>query len=266
MNSTTADSKIVMRIGQGALSVAALDASSHILDYAVHNMKSGISTAANLREAFNNVSLLSRTYARADVMLSSPTMLIPYDEFHEEEAATLYDHTFSGYDRSAKICSRMSDLSAVAVCSVEKDVQTVIADHFENVRLLPVCLPVWQHLHQQGHEQTRQRLYAYFHDSMMDVFCFSQHRLKFCNAFHTTQAQDALYFLLYAFSQLGLKGERDAISVIGSMPQKKWLIERLRTYVVEVAAPEAKDTGLPEMLRWPSVPYDMQVFINQSSR
>ena len=266
MNSTPIDNSIIIRIGQASLSVAALDASSQIIDYAVHSMKSGISTAANLREAFKSVSLLSMTYARADVMLTSPTMLIPLDEFHEEEAATLYDHTFSGYDRTVKICCQMSDLNAVAVCSVDKDVQTVISDHFENARLLPVCLPVWQHLHQQGYEQTRQRLYAYFHDSMMDVFCFSQHRFKFCNAFHTTQAQDALYFLLYAFSQLGLKGERDAISVIGSMPQKKWLIERLKTYVADVSAPEAKDTALPQLLRWPSMPYDMQVFINQSSR
>jgi hypothetical protein len=266
MNTTTADSRIVMRIGQGSLSLAALDTSSRIIDYAAHNMKSGISTAANLREAFKSVSLLAMTYGWADVMLASPTMLIPHDEFHEEEAATMYDHTFSGYERSVKICNPMNDLNAVAVCSVDKDVQTVIGDHFQNARLLPVCLPVWQHLHQQGYEQTRQRLYAYFHDSMMDVFCFSQHRFKFCNAFQTTQAQDALYFLLYAFSQLGLKGERDAISVIGGMPQKKWLIERLRTYVAEVSAPEAKDTGLPEMLRWPSVPYDMQVFINQSTR
>ena len=68
------------------------------------------------------------------------------------------------------------------------------------------------------------------------------------------------------FRQLGMKGERDSISVIGNIPQKKWLIERMRTYVGEVSAPDAKETGLPEQLRFPSIPYDMQVLISQISQ
>lgn len=266
MISTSNNNRVIIRIGQGVLSVVALNASSQITDYASVNMKSGVSAAANLREAFKNIDLLKQPYDHADVMLSMPTMLIPADEFHSEDASVLYDHTFNGYDRCIKSSYAIPELHVVAVFSIDKDVKTVMDDHFAESHYVPVCIPVWKHLYSLSYGKPRQKLYGYFHDGEMYVFCFHQNRFKFNNAFHTSQVHDALYFLLYTFSQLGLKGERDAICIIGSVPQKKWLLDRIRTYVGEVSAPDAKDTGLPDQLRWPSIPYDMQTFINQISR
>lgn len=263
---TLINSKIIIRIGQGALSVATLHAPSSISDYEAYSMKSGISSAANLREAFKETELLKKTYDHAEIMLVTPTMLVPADEYRADDADVIYDHTFSGLSRSVKLSQTLPGLHAVAVFSIDKDLKTVFDDHFDRVRFVPVSLPVWQYFHLQDHGMSRQRLYGYFHDGQMDVFCFHQSRFKYSNTFQTSQAHDALYFLLYTFRQLGMKGERDSISVIGNIPQKKWLIERMRTYVGEVSAPDAKETGLPEQLRFPSIPYDMQVLISQISQ
>ena len=64
------------------------------VEYEPYDTRSGISDAANLREALKTSPLLSRPYDRTEVLLDTPLLLIPLDEFQEEEMAALYGHTF----------------------------------------------------------------------------------------------------------------------------------------------------------------------------
>ena len=78
---------------------------------------------------------------------------------------------------------------------------------------------------------TKAKLYCYFHDQRMDVFCYGQNRFKFCNAFDGRDAHDALYYLLSVWKQLGMKVGHDEIFLVGDIPEQQWLIEELKKYV-----------------------------------
>ena len=52
----------------------------------------------------------------------------------------------------------------------------------------------------------RSKLYGYFHDQRLEVISFQQNRFKFHNTFDAQRRADSLYFLLYTFRQLGMKG------------------------------------------------------------
>lgn len=227
--------RLIFRISRHSLSFSVVDnAAESQLAFEPYVIKSGISLAANLREAFVESDLLMRGYQRAQVMVDSPVMMIPVDEFNEETAEALYHHTFVGQDDCTVLHAILPDLNAVAVFSINKDLKLVITDHFADVRFYPVSQPVWSYLHKRSFTGGYRKLYAHFHDKKVDVFCFKQNRFKFINTFDVVGAQDAVYFVLYVWKLLALDVEKDELHVVGSVPQREWLVDALKRYLQKV--------------------------------
>ena len=268
MQTTTNESplkgeSLIIRIGIDTLSLAVVgNAASSLMAYEQTQMKSGLTAAANLREAFHSSKLLQQSYATAYIMTDTPTMLIPLDEYKSNGAATLYGHTFTGSEQQLKISCALLDLKAVALFSIDRDLKAVIDEHFSDKHYLPICFPLWRHLNQHNHSRGRQRLYGYMHGDKIEVFRFNQNRFKFCNSFAVTQAQDALYYLLYVFRQLAMDATRDEIYLLGDIPRKKWLTDNLHEYVKNVVPADATDIGITPSQRWQQIPLDMLAIIN----
>lgn len=224
--------RLTFRVSQHSLSFSVIDNSTESqLAFEPYILKSGISLAANLREAFEESDLLSYGYQRAQVMVDSPVLMIPIDEFDESAIEILYHHTFIGHGDSAVLHAILPNLNAVAVFSMNKDLKLVITDHFNDVRFHPMLQPVWSYLHKRSFTGAYQKLYAYFHDKKVDVFCFQHNRFKFCNTFNAASAQDAIYFLLYAWKLLALDTEKDELHIAGDVPERKWLTDNLHRYL-----------------------------------
>ena len=66
--------------------------------------------AANLREALRTVPMLSESYGRVLVMVDSPVLQVPADEFKEDLAETYYNHSFTSQQQQKvlyTVCSRV---------------------------------------------------------------------------------------------------------------------------------------------------------------
>ena len=253
---------LIIRIGIDTLSLAVVgETASSLVSFEQTPLKSGLSAAANLIESFRSNELLQKKYATVYIMVDTPTMLIPSDEYKANEAAMLYDHTFTDNEQQLKISCSLPELHVVAIFSIDRDLKTVIDEHFSDKHFLPICLPLWRHLNQRGNSHGRQRLYGYMHGDRLEIFRFNQNRFKFCNSFAASQAQDALYFLLYVFCQLTMDATRDEIYVIGDIPRKKWLTDQLHEYVKNIVPTDATDLGIDQSQRWQQIPLDMMAMI-----
>ena len=193
-------------------------------------VKSGISMAANLREAFKT---FSREFdlPTARVLINTPVLMVPIEQFQEADATTLYLHSFPRSEKDAVKFNVLPSLNAVCVYCINKDLQMVLTDRFNDVQLMHTMIPVWTYLHQRSFTGHRSKMYGYFHDKQLDIFSFQQNRFKFCNSFETTQAHDFLYFLLYVWKQLNLKPEHDEIHILGDIPEQEWLLDEMRKYL-----------------------------------
>jgi hypothetical protein len=231
------------------------------IEYVPYVVKSGVSLAANLREAFKTVDLLSRAPGRVRVLIDSPVLLVPVEIFDEDEAETYHVHAFPRREQDAIFFNVLPDLNAVAVFSMNKDLKLVIDDHFPTVKLVAAISPVWRHLHQRSFIGTRLKLYGYFHERRLEVFSFQQNRFKFCNSFDAAHAHDSLYFLLYVWNQLQLSPLYDELHIVGDVPDSEQLLEELRKYVQKVYLinPSA-DFNRPSVTSIKGMPYDLQTF------
>ena len=244
LSSPSTERVLEVRIGRGTLVLIATEPGSRPTPPIQVEMKDGASVSSHLRDMFKSEKLLSGVFDNAVVLADAPTMLVPEDEFEESDADQLFNHTFTGHERDVKCHTPLEHLHAIALFAIEKDIQTVLSDHARRCTYLPVCLPVWEH-YGRSSSITRQRLHGYFHDGKIDIFSTSGNRFKFCNAFSATHSHDTLYYLLNAFTQLGLKPSRDEVVLLGSVAHQQWIADHLGKYVEHIVVEPLPDKTLP---------------------
>ena len=267
-----ASQNLAIRIDQHSMAFAVTDpTAANGLVYEPYQVKNGMSVAANLRKAFMESELLQGDYSQVEVFIDTAVLMVPIDEFHEEDIETVYHYTFYGEKREMRNDERvtfyeLTDVNAVAVFAVNKDLQLVIEDHFANTTFIPLAQPVWNHLHRRSFTGTRHKLYAFFHDKKMELFCFTGNRFRYVNTFQTERAHDALYFILYVWKQLGLNNENDELHLAGNLPKEEWLTNRLRLYLQRafVIDPTAEFNRTADDIK--DIPYDLLAWESRENR
>jgi hypothetical protein len=232
------------------------------IEYEPYVVKSGVSMAANLREAFKSSDLLLQAPPRVRVSLDSDVLMVPVEMFDEATMEQMHNHAFPRNEQDAIYYNVLPDLNAVAVFSMNKDLRLVLDDHFKDVRLVSAIQPVWRHLHQRSFTGIRPKLYAYFHEKRLELFSFQQNRFKFCNSFDASRSKDALFFIFYVWKQLQLNPEFDELHLVGDIPDEEQVLEELRQFLqkVYVINPSVEFNQHP-VTAISGVPFDLQTLI-----
>jgi hypothetical protein len=257
--------KLIMRIGRNTLSFALPDPTDkdRPLRYEPYVVKGGISMAANLREALKSATLPSERVRRVQVVLDTPSMLVPIEQFEEDTINELYAYTFAPSEEQRKVLFNvLPDLKAVCLFPVNKDLYGVISDHYDDVQFVHALAPVWRHSHQRSFTGNFNKLYATFVGRQLCLFTFQQNRFKFCNTFDATQVNDALYFIIYVWKQLRLDALRDELHLSGELPDAEVLTNELRQYLQKVyVSNPAAEFGPSPVTKVKGMPYDLMTLI-----
>lgn len=227
--------RMTIRVANGSLAFAIPDANvDSQIAFQQYVTKSGVSMAANLREAFKTVELLQTPTKRARVLVDSPSLVVPVDEYKERDSEALYKHSFPYAEGCAVVSNVLPDLSSVALFALNRDLKLVVEDHYQDVNYVYLMRPVWDYLHHRSFIGNRRKLYAYFHDGVLELFSFERNHFVFCNRYDTRHMKDAVYFILFVWKQLALDQMYDELFLVGDMPQKEELVATLKTYVSTV--------------------------------
>lgn len=235
--------ELTISIGRGTLSFSSTRPGdgARTISHEPYVVKSGISMAANLREAFRTSALLAANYRQARVEVDTPVLLVPAQVYDQATSPELFAYTFPRQAHHAVLSQPVDELGVVVLFGLNKDLKQVIEDRFQQVCFVNALTDVWLQLHRHSLAGVRSRLYAYFHAGWLDIFSFSKKRFKFANQFEAANADDALYYLLYVWKQLMLKPEHDELFLLGKLPRptddnagEEWLTDELRRYVGRV--------------------------------
>ena len=211
--------RLIIRISRDGIALSTSDEGQ--VRYERYPMNTGISLAANMREALRTQLLLQDDYERVMVLIDSPVLCVPVAEFREEERDQLYHYSFTRQDQQTVVHAILPDLNAVAVFAVQKDLRQVLADRFGRVTWQPLMSAVWRHMYQKSFTGPHAKLYCYFHDRKVEVFSFEHNRFKFQNAYAVTTVDDALYYVLFVWKQLGMDPQNDELHLAGQTDEMK---------------------------------------------
>ena len=234
------------------------------ISYEPYVVKSSMSMAANLREAFLESPLLQGNFQRAQLLLDSPVLLMPLEEFNEQDVAPLFHYTFLGYENEELLNTVLPAQKTVAIYPINKDLKLVLTDHFQDLRIMPLMQPGWSPVYKRSFIGMRKKLFAYFRGTQMDAFCFTQNRFRFANSFEISNESDAVYFLLHIWKTLGYNIHDDEMHLMGEFNNREQLIKELKDYVknVFVINPSAEFNRAP-ITQIKGIPLDlMTLYIN----
>jgi len=269
LNHTKPNSRITIRVGRGTLSFSMPNNDGKV-DFEPFIVKSGISMAANLREAFKTSDFLTNAPERARVFIDADVLMIPVDLFDEQQMEDLFFHSFPSRGQEMAFHQDLPDLNAVVVSSINKDLKMVLDDHFREVILLSAISPVWQHLYQRSFSGSYRKLYGYFHERRLEVFSFQQYRFKFLNSFDVKHLNDAVFYLLSVWKYLQLEPQNDELHLVGNLFQdtsssvtqeREEMLKELRRFLAKVYTinPSA-DFNRAYVTTLKNMPYDLQTF------
>ena len=153
---------MIIRIGRNTLSFTMPNLSDNERPY-IHEpytVKGGISMAANLREAFKTADLMAIDTRRAQVLIDTPSMLVPVEQFEEDSIVTIFNHTFpSGEEQRTILYNVLPNLKSVCLFAINRDLRGVLCDKFDDVVFIQSMTPVWRYLHQRSFTGHRNKLY-----------------------------------------------------------------------------------------------------------
>ncbi len=264
---STGKQRLTIRLSRNSLSFSAFipgTEEENPIRFEPWVVRSGISMAANLREALKGAQLPAMGFTKARVMTDMPVLMMPVEQFDEKTMAQEYHYTYPQTEQETVLFNVLPDLNAVAVFAMNRDLKLVIDDRFEDVQYIAALTPVWRQLHQRSFTGQRYKLYGYFHDKKVDVFTYQQNRFKFCNQFDTSHAHDALYFLLYVWRQLMFDVEKDEMHLVGDIPEQEWLVDELKKYIrrAYVINPSADFNRAPAT-QVKGMPYDLMTLFTK---
>lgn len=227
------EGRLTIRVGQESLAFACKNDDGKIA-YTPYKTKKGISMAANLREAMKDDSLRLGTWKKVQVLLDSPTIMVPIDEYDERNKEILYRYSVTGQENCAVLATILPTVNAVAIYSLNKDLRLVLTDNFSDIKIHPLCASLWQYLQRRNSGGTNEKLYAYSHDGKIELCSFRKSRFRFCNSFNASAANDEAYYILAAWQQLGMNAKKDDIFLIGDFNDVDKLTEALHKFVENV--------------------------------
>ncbi|EFL45010.1 hypothetical protein HMPREF0653_01777 [Prevotella disiens JCM 6334 = ATCC 29426] len=252
--------RLAIRVGKSSMSFSVGDPQiNENIVFEPYELNNGMAIAANLREAFKKSELLQSGYKRSLVIVDSPVMLVPLDEYHEQEVETLYKHTYKWQRNEEIVTNVVAELNAVAVFTINKDLQLVAEDHFVDVRIQPLMQSVWSHLYHRAFTGSRRKLFVYFHDKRMEIMRFQLNRFDFSNAYEAVNTKDTLYYILNVWKQMGMEHGDNELYVTGDIPNKAELRAELeqfvsRTYFINLET----DFNNAKIAKRTDIPYDLK--------
>lgn len=259
INTALYQDQLIVRITRRTLAFAVTDKTADAqVAYEPYTVRSGISMAANLREAFKSTALLQRGYKRVNILVDVAVMLVPIEEFQEEDMQGLYRYTFGLDDGDIVVHQVLPDLNAVAVFPINKDIKLVVDDHFTDVRITPLIRSIWTYLHRKSFIGMSKKLYGYFHDKKLELFAFSKNRFKFYNSFELDSSRDAVYFIMYVWEQLGMDKTSDELHLVGDIVDSDGLKISLSQFIRKVYIDNlAADFNSAPITAISGLPYDL---------
>ena len=215
-------------------------------DYEQYNM---IAVAANLRQALTDCSLpqakrpthltplsgeantntaqsavpqAESLYDDVLVVIDTPLLLIPQEEFDEQNVALLYAHTNSNMRQDEVLTYPIAQLGVVAAYAVNRDLRFVLSETFRGVQYS-----------QQSYGGFQEKMFCYFHDKCIDICAFRKGRVRFCNSFDATLAPDAAYYILNVWQTLAMK-RTDILCLSGNIAGLEQLVKELVRFIKNI--------------------------------
>lgn len=174
--------------------------------------------AVRLQHELSKSDYNNRQIDQVYVLVCTPSIHVPLEEFHRDEASSLYAFALADQDMSRlRVAYTIQpELESVEVYAVARDVEEAILQFFPTARFFASRAMLMERLkrYDDTADSHSRRLFACVSHEGLEVVAFNDGHLHFANTFDTAVNADIQYFTLNTWQMLGLDAEQDYLVLI----------------------------------------------------
>ena len=181
----------------------------------------GENLAEKLRHELGKSDYFHRGIDQVFVVMCTPSTRLPLEAFRRDEAAALYDFTFSATSQTPHRVSYniLPQLEVVELFAVPVDVEEAILQYYPMARFFGQRAMLLERLlhYEETTSATASRLYLFQESArQLTLISFAEGHLHFANTFSFESPTDALYYVLAVWRQLEFDAQTDELMLLNS--------------------------------------------------
>lgn len=225
-----------IRLSTDGFSFYIADASYSELVFHTWKTNETLSLNANLKQAFQELTWLKRTYRQVNIIMASERItFVPLEYFEDELAETYFYHNQTNKENEIILYNILHRSNVVVLFGMDKSARNYLHEQYNNLQFYSQVTPVMEYISLQNRPGLTHRLYVNLRGKAIDAFAYQGTKLLLANSFSCRNLSDFLYYILYLWKQLSFDQETDELFVTGSITGKEQLISELKKFIGKVS-------------------------------
>jgi hypothetical protein len=184
---------------------------------------------------FDNECLSYVYHSLLVVFVSGRYTLAPDSIFNEKNKELLFSCCFRPSRENPKVLSQpLKPFGASLLFEVDNASYEFLMRSLINPQFIHFLSPMLSAWHKRSVACYPKQMYAFIHDSLLEIACFEQGEILFVNTFDYETENDLIYFLLYVCKQLALNQLEDSIVFCGDKTVCRKVMPVINNYMVHV--------------------------------
>jgi len=215
--------RLSIRVHAGGFSFVSTDAvTGTVVNREEHALRDGETMGSLLQRVLERPFQKTPKYRSVQLLMDSPSMRIPLEEFRRDEIKALYQLTY-GLDNLEGREVRyeiLPTLEVAEVFTVDSEVEKLLLKRFPRARAHGYYGFVLEDTVDKDRLREGEENCLYVCTSGRDLFCFSftpDGRLRFANSFEADTVANQLYYVLYVWKTLGFDQREDVCALVNEM-------------------------------------------------
>lgn len=161
---------------------------------------------------------------------SSHFVIIPNELNDEETVQKMLDFMYVSDNGDYNINELIAKESSIA-CLVPQGVLTFLQRTFNMPKIIHHLTPLCVYASEKCKKSSISRMFVHLYDNRMDMCIFIKENLLMANTFHYQDVEEAVFYILNAWQNLGLDVRNDELQLSGDKSTRDLLTPQLRKYI-----------------------------------
>lgn len=161
---------------------------------------------------------------------SSHFVVLPIELAEDETVQDILEYMYVGDDGDYNINELITSKSSLA-CLIPRGVLAFLQRTFNMPKIVHHLTPLCVYSAEKCQKSGISRMFVHLYDNRMDMCVFGKDELLMTNTFHLREKDEAVFYMLNAWQNLGLDVRSDELQISGDKALRDTLTPQLRKYI-----------------------------------
>lgn len=193
-----------------------------------------IFSADNIREYINRDDFLKKPFRKTRILYPSHRFtIVPAPLFDPSKKEELLTFNHGKEDGSIVLSNKTDDPDAFLVWSIPSGMYEVLTENFGGIHPFIHLVPLLSNMSHSRRGRHGSHVHAHIENDFFNLVIYINNQLSLCNSYSYKNPNDILFFIMNAYSRLGMSQE-GTIHVSGHIRTVDPLASELSAYIREV--------------------------------